>query len=417
MNETAHRQKEFEDGCLRLRQNDPSLNDFAADPVLSERCTCAKNYTLLGQSLMGNENLTVLSFYHPVLEESAARSLATGMAHSKLGSLFFYRGTKRQEQSESICRILFEGFRSMPCLVRLRFLGATSQELILLGEYMASLQTLQDLMIIRGTEYKCDLWLSQILTRTSSLTRLCIEAKSLGRNGITLLAHGLRCNTSVTALYLPFCGIDDTCLKLFLELWPASSPIEWLYLRDNNIGPQGAQQLLQAVADHPAMRGLILWNNRNIGYDGVRMIGEELLNQTSLTEIDFEGCATWIKYSNSNSAEARAQDKASQLAGRALLEGVKQNARIKKLYASTLHLLPLGVGKEIGFYADLNKMMGGYLLSTDHGLASTVWCYILAKCRGVSFVHKNSLLYFFLCAQPSLLKQQAVRKKKRRELE
>ncbi len=124
------------------------------------------------------------------------------------------------------------------------------------------------------------------------------------------------------------------------------------------------------------------------------MIGEELLHQTNLTEISVDDCATWVEYPNLDCEEAKAQDRASQQTGRALLEVVKQNTRIKKLGIANLHLLPFCVENEIGFYADLNKM-GRYLLSSDrradHELASTAWCYILAKCQSAGD-HRESLV-------------------------
>jgi hypothetical protein len=197
-------------------------------------------------------------------------------------------------------------------------------------------------------------------------------------------------------------------LELFLELWQSNSSIQKLSFYDNAIGPCGAQRLLQAVADHPAMHVLNLQCNENIGYEGLRMIGEEILHQTSLAEIEVGRCAKWTEHPDPDCKEARAQEMASQKAGLALLEGVKRNVRIKKLGVSNLHLLPLGVEKEICFYANLNKM-GRYLLSTDHELASTIWCYILAKCQSQSVVdNKESIIYFFLSAQPSLVQQAAM---------
>jgi hypothetical protein len=238
-----------------------------------------------------------------------------------------------------------------------------------------------------------------------------VSDENLGEIGISLLAHGLRCNLSVTTLRLTGCKIDDECLAVFLELWQPDSPIRKLCFHNNHISGRGVLLLLRAVAGHPAMQEVSLWGNRNIGYDGLIMIGDELRHQTNVTKVNVRECARWIEYPNPDSSEARAQDKAFAQAGRSLLEGVKQNVNIKEMDAS-MQQLPLDVENEIDFYANLNKM-GRYLLSTDHGLASTVWCNILAKCQSKSIIrNKESLVYFFLCAEPSLV-QQASRKRRR----
>jgi hypothetical protein len=275
---------------------------------------------------------------------------------------------------------------------------------------MSALTTVQELSVSCAEGCQGGLRLSQILTRTASLTSLYVRDENLGEIGISFLAHGLRCNTSVTTLQLHSCQIDDECLAAFLELWQRDSPIRKLSFSDNHLSCRGAQLLLRAVAGHPAMQEVFLWGNHNIGYDGLIMIGDELRHQTNVTKVNVHECATWIEYPNPDSSEARAQNTGLHRAGRSLLEGVKQNVNIKEIDASRQHL-PLDVENEIDFCANLNKM-GRYLLSTNHGLPSTVWCYILAKCQSKSIIgNKESLVYFFLCAEPSLV-QQAARKRR-----
>jgi hypothetical protein len=57
--------------------------------------------------------------------------------------------------------------------------------------------------------------------------------------------------------------------------------------------------------------------------------------------------------------------------------------------------------REILFYTTLNRL-GRRLLSQDHGLASSVWTHILAKCQTESEL-KYSLTYFFLRELPNLV--------------
>ncbi len=406
---TEQEQRDFENKCLRLRQDDPTLEHFHDGPKPSNDEICAANHILLGRSLVANSHLHILMFDYPVLDESVAHALATGIAQSKLTSLRFC-GTNMapREQPPNVWRILFTGIESLPTLQQLWFFGVTTKVLHALRDSMAALTTIRELAVSCAEGCQGGLRLSQILTRTHSLTLLYVHDENLGEIGISLLAHGLRCNLSVTTLQLHGCKIDDECLAVFLELWQPDSPIRKLFLHNNHISRRGAQLLLRAVAGHPAMREVSLLGNRNIGYDGLIMIGDELRHQTSVTKVNVCECARWMEYPNPNSREARdAQNKALHQAGRSLLEGVQQNVNIQEIDASWQHL-PLDVENEIDFYANLNKM-GRYLLSTDHGLASTVWCYILAKCQSKSIIRNNkeSLVYFFLCAEPSLVQHQA----------
>ncbi len=158
--------------------------------------------------------------------------------------------------------------------------------------------------------------------------------------------------------------------------------------------------MLRIVACHPAMQMLKLSGNSNLGYEGVRMIGEELVNQTNLSEVDISCRNPWVDYPTPDSEEAQAQNKAVQQAGEALLKGIQQNVRITKLRISYLYFPP-HVENDVRFYANLNKIRS-CLLSTNHGLALTVWCYILAKCQSER-AHKESLVYFVFCEQPTLV--------------
>jgi hypothetical protein len=413
-------QLEFENDCLRLRKDDPTLT-FCSNCLTSSdsnnlysSSTMQANLILLGQSLMGNSHVCHLVIDLLYFEERVANALATGIARSNVTTLYLCCKSEGPQLEGKIWRILFEGIRSLPNL-KLVLYNVTVVELNVLRDCMPSLTLLRKLAVdgVKGCEY--GLVLSQIVMRTSCLTDLHVDVKCLDAMGISLLAHGLRWNTSVTTLDFSGSRMGDTCVELFVELWQPSSCIRTISLYFNDIGLRGAQRLLRAVADHPAMQVVNLRQNRNIGFDGLIVIGEELLNQTNLTELDVSCCTTWFVHSDPSCKEAKAQDRVSQQAGRALLEAVKQNVRIKRLDVSNMHLLPLGVESEICFYANLNKM-GRYLLSSDryadYTLPSTAWCYFLAKCQSAE-AHKESLIYFFLCAEPSLASQPGARKRRR----
>jgi hypothetical protein len=60
--------------------------------------------------------------------------------------------------------------------------------------------------------------------------------------------------------------------------------------------------------------------------------------------------------------------------------------------------------EEIRFYVSLNQL-GRRLLITNHGLASTVWCFILEKCGRICRPYSAMVnyVYFFLREQPHLV--------------
>jgi hypothetical protein len=262
---TADEQRMFDNKCLRLRQDDPTLTFVNDGPELSDGHICTSNHILLGQSLLGNTNLGILAFRNPILEEGAARSLSQGVAQSKVERVIFVLsiGTKRQQ--EKLWRILFEGIRSMPNLKTLFLFGATSAELIVpyICQHISSIHSLRELTVACAKGCQWGFWLLQILVRTSSLTDLHFSVQDLGVIGVTLLAVGLRCNTSVTTLQMSS-SFDDQSLELFLELWQPSSPIRKLSLFNNEIGLRGAQQLTRAIADHPTMQVLHLQHNNKL---------------------------------------------------------------------------------------------------------------------------------------------------------
>jgi hypothetical protein len=85
----------------------------------------------------------------------------------------------------------------------------------------------------------------------------------------------------------------------------------------------------------------------------------------------------------------------------ALLEFVKANHYIECLELEGSNRVNNEDTKKILFYTTLNRL-GRRLLSQNHGLTSSVWTNILAKCQTESEL-KYSLTYFFLREQPNLV--------------
>jgi hypothetical protein len=93
----------------------------------------------------------------------------------------------------------------------------------------------------------------------------------------------------------------------------------------------------------------------------------------------------------------------------AFLEGLKVALQLRKLDIAEEAIFQQEHANEISFYVGLIRH-GRYLLATNHGLTSTVWCHILGKCQGP---HESSIIFYFLREQPSLVQPRRGRKRSR----
>jgi hypothetical protein len=206
--------------------------------------------------------------------------------------------------------------------------------------------------------------LSIALGQTTGLVSLELSGCSLGDNELTILSKGLGANLSIKTLDLSFNYFDDAGIQAFVDNWRFNSPLEQLMLNNNDIGSVGAIQLLHGAANHPALRCLDLSCNK------------------SMPEKE---------------------------AGLALLEAVKSNVHLHKVMLHTNKVTPEAV-KKIAFVLAANRM-GRYLLQDNLAQGSSVWADIFAKCK-----NDFSLIYFFLCEQPPLVRPSLERSPKRQRL-
>jgi hypothetical protein len=249
--------------------------------------------------------------------------------------------------------------------------------------------------------------LSDDLTLHASLTDLELGRAGLGDEGMMVLSTGLGNNRSLRRLSIYHNDIGDEGLVEFLRHWSTDSQIQTLDFSENLIRPEGARLLLREIANHDTMRSLDLSGNFGLQYAGFKVIGEEL-STLRLEHLDISCIAREVLFFS------LPEDYVA--AGRALVQGIKENVHLREL------TLNAGVYKAFGacpnaygpmenfvyfiyFYIALNRW-GRRLLTEHHGLASTVWCNILAKAQTDEIALKNdyliSLIYFFLREQPNL---------------
>jgi hypothetical protein len=151
------------------------------------------------------------------------------------------------------------------------------------------------------------------------------HCKFLNEDNLKLLAVALHGNKSVKSLNFQSNEIDDVALSGFINFWSPDSPLEELNLTNNQLCSDGVRLLLKAAAVHPSFIKLEISSNKFIGFDGIRLLGEELGN-VHLKELRFIGCT------RSNNVESDTVSK--MLAFDALAEGLRNNTTIEKIDSS-----------------------------------------------------------------------------------
>lgn len=351
---------------------------------MADTCRCLKS----------SQNIVNFDFQvTPSLTVYGARLFARNVGGSKLTKLSMSHSWLTFMDVE-ITRQLCKGIQKIKTLKSLEFVLFRFNSLnVVLPGMMKSLCSLEHLTIGNFGRFPPSLCAS--LKLTSSLTSLQIKEGVMLEPDVRRLSIGLR-NSSVTKLIVAGTCIDDACLQSFLELWPLDSQIQELDFSGNRIGPDGALILVRAANDHPALEKLNLSNNP-IGYPGLAAIGSHLQNLQLKCLSFFFSDESSIHHGDEANAGAKAIKIATKTAAVALVEGIKVNTRTDLVvFGGTFST---EAEEEISFYSHLN-MNGRYLLSTDHGLASSIWCNILARKTGM---FDRDVMYYFLLEQPHLV--------------
>jgi hypothetical protein len=355
----------------------------------------------LGRALKGNTVVQELQIRVDEFSARGALELAAGIRQSQIKRLDLM--VEDESDAPVVKRILLLHAIQQSNYVRHLHISDGVCVVDALTSSLGSLQTLKlygcsDLMY--GVQD-----LSDSLIHALNLRNLCLNNCDLGDDEMAILSSGLHSSVSITNLCLSKNGIGDEGMSSFLEHWKDDSPIQELDLSWNCFGPLGAQQLMRAAATKSALLVLNLELNGNIGFEGMRMVGEELPNLT-LRELYVDGCANWMHYADENSAAAKAQLVARDRARQAIISGIQANVY---LYQIRVYFLE-NFQEAIQFYLNLNKS-GRYLLGENNELAPTLWCRVFAKCRT-----DPSVLFFFLQEQPTLVSSVRLSPRKRPRL-
>jgi hypothetical protein len=175
-------------------------------------------------------------------------------------------------------------------------------------------------------------------------------------------------------------------------------------LAENQICSAGVQVVMQAITTGlMPLQELDLSRNELIKYTGLQMIGVALPNLATLTKINVSKCCP-DESSSGQMRETPEKTEARFRASQALLEGMKRALHIAELDTQNYSFSPQ-LQSEINFYKCLIQH-GRYLLTINHGLASTVWCFILGKFDEDDQGRcATGVIYYLLREQPNLVQQ------------
>jgi hypothetical protein len=295
-------------------ENDPSLKDIwnlnANVPFDDVHCR------QFAQALHGNTSLVALTIYpfEPI----------DVFMFTKLGS-----------------DALAEGFNSCQ-LQRVYFIG-TNVENTIQPLLFVPIQHSTTVQVLSFLDFNLDLpALSTVLRPGSILVQLDISLCRLDEKDVMKLFEMVFKNCQCIQ---KFCfsrnPLSDNAILSFIESWRPDSPLTHLDLSNNQISPRGAQMLMRATVEHPLLKSLELYRNKSIGYEGLRLIGQELGNcglvNLKISDISREDLVHHHLHCTCSGCTGK------ELACGALAEGLRQNTTIRDIDWSYNSLGPEGM--------------------------------------------------------------------------
>ncbi len=332
------------------------------------------------------------------LTTNGVRILAPGIQHSRILSLSL------MGNEEPATATTATASSALP--EKMRTQGIVDSKVKEISIY-ASLGDILALVTMHSiTLHSLDLGISKMemimtsIRQPPKLQDLVLSGCGLRDEHIRILASGLPSHLCIDKMDFRDNHIGDAGVIALIEYMTSS--VTRLVLDHNDVGPIGAQRLIQATSTYANMRlkKLSLVDNVTIGYVGLTKIGDALAD-SFLTELGLKGVATWEAYNKAspeNSTRAETQMVQFKQANRALVTGVRGNLRLHELDRGGGILFEDGVMDEIKFYTDMNQRCGRYLLPMQHLLPSAIWCHLLAK-----FTNESCVIFAYLWELPMLV--------------
>jgi hypothetical protein len=256
------------------------------------------------------------------------------------------------------------------------------------------------------------------------------ENVRIGYRGIKAIGVMLR-RTQLTDLTVGDCIISEEEISALDIEWVSEDPstrdeafeefsaglrhnetLEQLDLRNNCMSAKEALLVLQATVDHPSLECLWLSHNEDIGFHGLRMIGD-ILPDLTLWILDLRRCVNrYNPISEDDSANSDMEDsatnrifKAEQMAAFAVVAGITRNTHLFHLYRDAL--FGTEWTKQIDFFLDLNQCKRHQLLRGQP--PASIWPQVFRKLN-----FKISHIFYYLREHPELVHLSFLNTRKRK---
>lgn len=396
INQTA---EHFDELCTMIMRDDPMLTELQIARLTSTRLSYEigdVDAGKLGICLRGNTKLKYLTIaLDPRLTGIGAKTLASSIRQSKLRSV----GIQNFSGADSsLMTILFEGVAQSQSIQELQVWGEVG-DFSALSHAIASLRALH---LMSCWDFSTGVQtLSEGLKQTNSLETLVMDSCGITKEELKVLTVGLRRNTSVKTFNVDSNLICNEGMKSFVENWSEDSPIEELCFSCNIFDIDGLLALMQAVPRHSLVKAIDISGNQ-FSYDDLRTVAE-LLPRLRLRSLGMNSCAPVTDEHECDEADFTDE---AVLAGKALLEGIRQNFHLKD-NPPKYELFPEHINREIEHYYDLNRC--GRQLLGHEGVAPGLWSHVLARCG-----NRIGAVYHFLREKPDLMLSNGRLCKKRR---
>jgi hypothetical protein len=342
------------------------------------------------------------------LTPGGAKALSCGIQSSAITELCLFRGNGYDLlglDRSNVMKILYtQGVAGS----RIRTLSSSR----ILGDVNAFAKLAPMLDVLKA-EYQDELnlagtrQLATALVQATSIHTLHLTYCELEDEHMHILSSCLGGHKSITNLCLADNKIGDDGIVAFVEHWSLDSLIRVLDLSGNRLSGRGVQLLVAAMAIRTTECDLELSYNQLLNCKEIKLIGQALggkmLSKLHLGN-SYYGY-NWMLYGD-ESCEAAINEREQFLqAGRALLEGVRDNVYLKSLVTRG-YSLPDDMVSEMELLVTANQN-GRYLLQQQHTVPFSFWGLVLARQSS-----NPSLMFYFLRELPSLIVGRGGRKRR-----
>ncbi len=191
------------------------------------------------------------------------------------------------------------------------------------------MQSLKQLRVME--QYNCGSYngfVTEVLTHYPSLVALTLDFWYMRIQDMHSLATAQHHCRSLKTLMLTHLEIDDAIVQCFVDNWHPDSNLRYLFLPWKKLGLSGCSCTVSS-STASCIKKIELHDN-NIGFEGLRLIGNFLPSLQHVTHLQIENCVHLHHFHDFTCEAAHQQEQARHRAGQALLNGIKDNVYMKE---------------------------------------------------------------------------------------